>query len=78
MGLRIVVEIERYHFKTSDDEEMIQTRVLVDGKPNLGLERLWTRDMFHSYFDDVWDYMGVQIKKMAIEFEFNKEDEDAS
>ena len=78
MGLRIEVEIEKWHFKTGDDEEMVQTRVLVDGRPDLHLTRLWTRDMFHSYFDDVWDYMGVQIKKMAIELEFNKEENDGS
>lgn len=77
MGLRIEVEISRYHFKCGDNEpDMLQTRVLVDGKPQLHLTRLWDRDMFHSYFDDVWGYMGKEIKKMAIELEFNQEEND--
>lgn len=53
------------------DSDLIQTRVLVDGKPDICLARLWSRDEFHSYFDLVWHYMGEQIKQMTIDVEFN-------
>jgi hypothetical protein len=72
--MRVTVEVEQWHFKTSSDDEMIQVRVLIDGKPDLHLTRVWTRDEFHSYFDLMWGFMGTQVKKMAVELDFNTEE----
>lgn len=73
--MKVTVEIERYHFplrsNNPDEPDLIQTRVLIDGERDLQMERIWTRDEFHSYFDKIWCYMGQQIKKMNFDLEFN-------
>lgn len=74
MGMRIEVILERTHWANPDEDapETLTTRVFVDGHRECGLERIWTRDEFHSYFDNIWGYMGEQIKKMEICVDFEK------
>lgn len=81
--MKVTVEIVKYAYpvsvmnpvtgqrERSPDDDMIQTKVLIDGKRDLHMERIWTRDEFHSYFDKIWCYMGQQIKKMNFDLEFN-------
>jgi hypothetical protein len=42
--MKITVEITKDIFPCMGDTDAIRTNVLVDGKPDIALARIWTRD----------------------------------